>query len=200
MDSQQTSNDRREFVKKAGVGTLALASIPFLATAAEADDRTGGLSYRWMSVSRNPGETEQIVMNGDGRVNRRQVTGGGNFVHVELGGPPPLPLLGTGTWRARKLVSLDIIGTFGTFAAGVLVMDIHLLPVDGGRIPAQVTMNCNIPPAGLFTGLAEGYFLEVGDQTFSPWILPVEGGGPPPTIAVGATIFNIVGGHHQADG
>lgn len=114
MKSKQTSSDRREFVKKAGVGSLALASIPLLASAAEADERRRGLNYRWMSISRNPDQSEQIVMNGDGLVNRRRVTGGGNFIHMELGGPPPLPLLGTGTWRARKLVSLDIIGTFGT--------------------------------------------------------------------------------------
>lgn len=199
MEPEQVSSDRREFVKKAGVGSLALASIPLFANAAEGDDRRRGLNYRWMSISRNPDETEQIVMNGDGRVNSRRVTGGGNFIHVELGGAPPFPLLATGTWRAKKLVSLDIIGTFGTFAAGILVMDIHMLPVDGGRIPAQVTMNCNIPPGALFTGLPEGYFLDVEGQTFSPWVLPVEKGGPPPAIAVGATIFNVIGGGHDKD-
>lgn len=193
METSEISGDRREFIKKAGAASLAVATVPFLAASAEAGERQRGLNYRWMSVSRNPEQTEQIVMNGDGLANRNQVTGGGNFIHVQLGGPPPLPLLGTGTWRARKLVSFETIGTFGTFAAGTLVMDIQLLPVDGGRVPARVTMNCNIPPAGLFTGLPEGFFLDVGEQTFSPWVLTVEGGGPPPSVAVGATILNILG-------
>lgn len=195
MEPSEMSSDRRDFIKKAGAASLALASVSLLAAPAAAGEQRRGLGYRWMSVSRNPGQTEQIVMNGDGLVNHGQVTGGGNFIHVQLGGPPPLPLLGTGTWRARKLVSFETIGTFGTFAAGTLVMDTWLLPVQGGRVPAQVTVNCNVPPGGLFTGLPEGFFLDVGGQTFSPWILDVEGGGPPPQIAVGATIFNILGGH-----
>lgn len=194
MERSVMVSDRREFIKKAGAASVAVASVPLLAGPADAGERRRGLNYRWMSVSRNADQSEQVVMNGNGLVNRRQVTGGGNFIHVQLGGPPPLPLLGTGTWRARKLVSLEVPGTFGTFAAGTLVMDIVLHPVDGGRVPARVTMNCNIPPAGIFTGLPEGFFLEVGDQTFSPWVLDVAGGGPPPQIAVGATIFNILGG------
>lgn len=199
MESSQRLSDRRDFIKKAGLGALVLGSIPLIASGTEAADQQQRLNYRWMSISRNPDETEQIVMNGDGLVNRRHITGGGNFIHVELEGAPPLPLLGTGTWRARRLVSLDIIGTFGTFAAGILVMDIQLFPVGGGPVPAQVTMNCNIPPGALFTGLAEGFFLDVEGQSFSPWVLPVEGGGPPPAIAAGATIFNILGGHHDRD-
>ncbi len=193
MKSEQTGSDRRAFVKMAGAGSLAVVAAPLLASAtAVANER--GVNYRWMSASRNPGQTDQVVMNGDGRVNNRQVTGGGNFLHVKLGGPPPLPIVGTGTWRARKLKSFDLIGTYGNFAAGILVMDIDLLPLDGGTIPAQVTMNCNVPPAGLFTGLDEGFFLDVGGQTFSPLLLPVAGGGPPPVIAVGATTFNLLGG------
>lgn len=198
MQTHESPSHRREFIKKAGVGSLAVATIPFVASAASAAPQQG-LNYRWMSVSRNEGETEQIVMNGDGLVNRRQVTGEGNFIHVALGGPPPLQLLGTGSWRARRLVSFETIGTFGTFAAGTLVMDVQLRPVGGGSIPARVTVNCNIPPAALFTGLPEGFILDIGGQTFSPWILPVAGGGPPPSIAVGATIFNLRHPHQGAD-
>ena len=181
---------RREFLKKAGIGSLAVASTgPLMASPGEASLGPGKLNFRWVSASQNTAGADLVVMTGNGIVDEHNVVGSGSWNHSDAG-PPPSPLLGFGTWKARKLVSLDIIGIYGAFAAGILKMEVNLIPEGGGnRIPAEVTMNCNIPPAGLFTGLDEGFFLSVEGADFQPVVLPVAGGGPPPFCAIGATVF-----------
>ena len=185
--------DRRKFLKKAGIGALAAASTgPLMAQPAEASKGAGKLNFRWISVSQNTAGADRVVMTGNGAVDKRKVVGSGSWNHFDPVGPPPFPLLAFGTWQAKKLVSLDIIGTYGAFAAGILIMEVNFNPEGRHqrRISAEVTMNCNVPPAGLFTGLAEGFFLTLGGSVFEPVVLPVaEGGGPPPSIAIGATVF-----------
>ena len=36
-----------------------------------------------------------------------------------------------------------------------------------------MTVNCNLAPAGLFTGLPEGFFLEVAGLEFEPFAAPL---------------------------
>lgn len=192
MDVVEAGLDRRKFLKRAALGSLAVASLgPLTALPARASNGGGQLNFRWMSLSANEAGDELVVMNGDGFVNKGTVVASGSWNH-NVAEPAPAELLGFGTWKATKLLSLDIIGTYGAMAAGTIVMEVNLIPDGGGgRIPAEVTMNCNIPPAGLFTGLAEGFFLSFDGMDFEPVVLPVAGGGPPPAIAVGATIFTL---------
>ena len=191
--------DRREFLKKTGLGSVAVASTgSLMAPPAEASLGAGQLNFRWISVSQNTAGADRVVMNGNGFVNNGTVVGSGSWNHSGVG-PPPAPLLGFGTWKATRLLSLSNIGTYGAFAAGTLVMEVNLIPDGGGnRIPAEVTVNCNIPPAGLFTGLDEGFYLSIGGVFFEPFLLPVEGGGPPPFCALGATVFTT--GNEEGNG
>lgn len=98
-----------------------------------------------MSVSRNEAATEQIVMNGDGFVTCDHVVGNGTWIHSQLGGPAPIPLLGTGTWKARRLVSMETIGSYGLSTAGTLTMDISMFSESGDGLPASIVVNCNVP-------------------------------------------------------
>ncbi len=154
------------------------------------DDESEKTNFRFVSVSSNTAGADVLVMAGQGFVADGQVVANGSYNHT-AGGPPPQPFanLGFGTWEAKQLVSFGLIGTYGTFAAGIVVMEVTLSPEGGDKVSGELTMNCSIPPAGLFTGLAEGFFLSVGGVDFEPVLLPVAGGGPPPVIAIGATVF-----------
>jgi len=80
--------ERREFLKKAGLGSVAFASFPFLAevaSAAEAVD-DGRTKFYFMAVSGlaptlTGGET--IVMSGSGHFGGARVEGGGEFVRFD---------------------------------------------------------------------------------------------------------------------
>lgn len=170
------------------VATALSASIPALA-----QDATGGTYvFRFVSVDSQvdadgePIGTDQIFMNGTGTVTveadpmagtvtEGDVEAGGTFTHYDSDEalPLPKPVLAHGYWEADNLVSFETIGTFGAVIAGVVVMDVTLFPEDGEPIQGQLTMNCNSPPGDQFTGLLEGYYLEIGDMSFAP-------SGPPP--------------------
>ncbi len=154
------------------------------------DDESEKTKFRFVSVSGNTAGADVLVMAGQGFVADGQVVANGSYNHT-AGGPPPQPFanLGFGTWEAKQLVSFELIGTYGAFAAGIVVMEVTLFPEGRDRVQAELTMNCSIPPAGLFTGLDEGFFLSVPGVDFEPLLLPVAGGGPPPMIAVGGTII-----------
>lgn len=186
--------DRRKFLKRAGLSSVAVAAMgPLMARSAEAHG-SRALNWRFMSVSGNTAGTDRFVMNGNGFVRHGRVWGGGAWNNNDTGGPPPQELLGFGKWRARRLLSLEMIGTYGAFAAGTIVMRVVLVPDGGGDVRwATLTMNCNIPPGALFTGLQEGFLLDIDGTDYEPVILPVAaGGGPPPAIAIGATVFNVL--------
>jgi hypothetical protein len=58
-------------------------------------------------------------------------------------------------------------------------MEVVLVTDSGERIDATLLVNCNIPPAGLFTGLPESIIVTVdGGDTFGP------------ANVIGATLFS----------
>jgi hypothetical protein len=170
-----------------------------LLLAPSAQGQDGGQAYRFRLVSVSapapaasdaspapspaaPGSGELVGMNGDGWVEVEgdatagpvtdgSVTGGGTFNHWDNAeaNPLPKPLVASGTWTADSLVSFQVFGTYGAWAAGTLVMNVTLNPTGGDPIPAQLTVNCNIPPADLSTGLLEGFYLTMGDASFEPF-------------------------------
>lgn len=103
---------------------------------------------------------DRIILTGDGAFNSAQVVGNGTFLHF-LAGAPPATIVGQGTWKARRLTSFTLTGTYGVGVSGVLVMEVDLVPNGGGVIPATMTVVCNIGPGGLNTGLVEGVKLEI---------------------------------------
>jgi hypothetical protein len=180
---------RRDFLKRAGQGTVALASAPALAQVLSgvAFGQGGSTNYHFLAFSSAGlvGSVDhRIAMVGDGSVTPGGVNGGGAFVHFDNAPPAPKPILGTGSWKAKRLLSYEQFGTWGTFASAVLEMDINLVPSGGSPVPAILTVVCNIGPAAIFVvpPSPEGFTLTIpGFLTFTP-LVP----------ALGLTLFTTV--------
>jgi hypothetical protein len=180
---------RREFLKRTGQGTVALASAPALAQllSSVALAEGGSTNYHFLAFSSAGlvGSVDhRIAMVGDGSVTPGGVTGGGAFVHFDNAPPAPKPILGTGSWKAKGLLSYEQFGTWGTFASAVLEMEINLVPNGASPVPAMLTVVCNIGPAAIFVvpPSPEGFTLTIpGFLTFTP-LVP----------ALGLTLFTTV--------
>jgi hypothetical protein len=172
---QRQGIERRELLKRAGVGSAALAAFPALGGVAWAHDGDRrGRRFYFQSVSGQAATIsggESIIMSGCGSFGRRAVRGGGEFVHFDGRTPPPAAIIATGSWRATRFLSFREIGTWGVGVAGILEIKITLLPCDRPAIRgASLVVVCNIGPAGLVTGRPEGFVLTVpGLRPFSPF-------------------------------
>lgn len=180
--------NRREFLKKAGVGSLAVASFPALAEALAGIDKASAHGLRrteffFVTVS-FAAPPDAIILNGAGWFSSHFVHGEGSFTHFRTEGSPPLLIVGTGTWRAHRLLSFTPTSppSFGSHVGGVLEMLVKLFPAGGPPI-SGVTMKvvCNIPPGGMSTGQDEGVTLTVPGAPFGAFVPSV----PP----IGATAF-----------
>jgi hypothetical protein len=192
---------RRNFLQKAAVGSASLASLTSvvnsLAAPVQADGQT---NFHFVAVSQAgpPGTPtspqHRFAMSGDGKITPSNVVGGGSINHFLFPGsiPPvggtPLPLVGTATWKARSLISLDLIGTYGVFAAGILEMEINIIRDGLPVLPATLKVVCNIGFAGLSTGQEEGFTLIIPGGPFVPGgtFGPIE----PLVPALGITAFS----------
>jgi hypothetical protein len=171
--------ERREFIKRAGAGSAALAAFPALADAAWAHDERDHRRRRFyfqalsgQAATLAGGET--ILMSACGSFGRKSVRGGGEFIHFDGRGPlPSRDFIATGSWRATRFLSFQEIGTWGVGVAGVLEMLIELIPCDGPTIRgAMLKIVCNLGPAGLVTSpfQQEGFTLTVpGAPPFNPF-------------------------------
>jgi hypothetical protein len=165
--------ERREFLKKAGVGSAAVAGVPaletLLASPAWAHRRSGGGNgYFFQVVSKSTTTTDFLIISGCGRITASAVTGGGSFAHFTPGATPAT-IVGTGHWRAKELLHFTQIGTFGTLIAGIaeLTAVFHVLSPSPARVPVTIEVVCNIGPAGLVNpGEEEGVVVTGGPQTF----------------------------------
>jgi len=187
--------NRRKFLTKAGVGSLALAALPALATPALA---AGHMGFHFMSVSRAAtvgGVAHALVMAGDGHFSSSQVVGGGIFNHVNDAAPGlPKPLLAFGSWKAKRLIEYHPIGTYGSQGAGFVDMEIVLVRdfPSAAVIPAMLEVVCNSGFAGLSNpGKEEGFYLEIPGTIF------VEGGagGRFEPAGLGISTFSVVNEH-----
>ncbi len=198
--------DRREFLKHAGLASLATGGLPLLfntgATPAWAEGRT---NYTFLCVSRaGPAGTPQrqahmLGLGGQGNFDPSrpgsEVTGAGTFTHFQAPGTPPFPLVASGTWKARLLVSYKQLGTYGVWAAGIaeLVIDLfRQVPSPATIRGARLKIACNLAPAGLVNpGEIEGYTLSIPGTDF------FTGGTPGPFTPIppdglGVTVFSVV--------
>jgi hypothetical protein len=174
--------DRRELLKRAGAGSAALAAFPALAEAswAHGDDGARRRRFYFQAVSGQAATLaggESILMSGCGSFTERSARGGGEFVHFDGTKIPSPNFINTGSWRATRFVSFAEVGTWGVGVAGILVMEVKLIPCDGPVVPgATLKIVCNIGPAGLETEpfQQEGFTLTVpGLAPFSPFTPPV---------------------------
>ena len=176
---ERSAIERREFIKRAGAGSAALAAFPVLADAAWAhDERDNGRRRVYFQALSGQAATlgggETILMSACGSFGPRSVRGGGEFIHFDGRGPlPSRDFIATGSWRATRFLSFQEIGTWGVGVAGVLEMLIKLIPCDGPTIRgATLKIVCNLGPAGLVTSpfQQEGFTLTVpGVPPFSPF-------------------------------
>jgi hypothetical protein len=175
--------ERRELFKRAGIGSAALASFPALAGPAwgQDDDDDGGRRRFYFQAASGQAATigggESILMSGCGSFGARSVRGGGEFVHFDGRNIPSPDFIATGSWRATRFLSFEEIGTFGVGVAGVLEMEIRLIPCEGPPVRgARLKIVCNIGVAGLETEpfQQEGFTLTVrGLAPFSPFTPPL---------------------------
>jgi hypothetical protein len=191
--------ERREFLKRAGAGTAGLAAIPALAESAWAhDDRGGGRRrFYFQSLSGQAptlGGGEAIIMNGCGSFGRRSVRGGGEYVRFNGATTPSPDFIDTGSWKATRVLGFEEIGTWGVGVAGILDLQIKLIPCDAPAIRGAILeIVCNIAPAGLLTSpfQQEGFTLTIpGAEPFSAFTPPL-----------GLTFFTrpCGGGEHDDD-
>ena len=151
--------DRREFLKRAGLGSAAVASFPVLSQlAATPAWASSGTIYRFQCISSGTvgTATHFLIIGGEGKISGSQAPGEGSFTHVTslTGGS----LVAWGTWKVKDLINFTTIGSFGAIIAGIADLEILLLPTGGPAVPATLKVVCNIPAASppLLTGLPEG--------------------------------------------
>jgi hypothetical protein len=172
---QRQGIERRELLKRAGVGSAALAAVPALGGVAWAHDGDHGRRRFYFQAVSGQAATissgESIIMSGCGSFGDRAVRGGGEFVHFDGTMIPSPDFIATGNWRATRVLSFQEIGTWGVGVAGILELEIKLIPCDAPVIRGvSLVVVCNIGPAGLMTGRPEGYVLTVpGIEPFSPF-------------------------------
>lgn len=168
--------DRRDFLKKAGLGSIALGSLPVLAgTLTRPVWAANQVNFRFISVSQaSTVVKDRVNISGDGKVTPAGVVGGGSFNIFDTSTPVPRMLVLFGTWKAKNLISFGLIGKYGALAAGVLEIGIDLIPVEGPVTPATLRIACSIVAGGLDAGEPEGATLTIPGAPFGPFT-PIDG-------------------------
>src|SRR5438445_13001536 len=167
MEKQRLTSrtSRREFLKKAGIGSAALATRPargaLRATPALASD---GIGFKLTAASQMG--AERVILAGEGLMTASEATGGGTFVHFSVSTGVPV-VIATGVWKTNRLHSFTKVGTpLGLATSGIAVMDIDLIPVTNVRVPASLNIYCDLPGPGRFSGGEEGFVLTVDGKPF----------------------------------
>ena len=185
---------RREFIKKVGFGSVALASLPSLGPGLALARGIGKSSVNngnptitnWIFAAFSAAAVidnvaHRAAMEGHGFVqNGAEVEGVGSYTLFDNNAPVPKTVLGAGTWQATSLNSITLIPSWGSFQAGIVDMQINLNQVvpSPATFTAELVVPCNIPNAGLFTSLEEGFYLTItgaAEGTYSP-LSPAIGG------------------------
>ncbi len=162
--------DRKEFLRKAGFGSVALASLPAFGNAltmpAGAAEHERVFYFVAFSKAMVGGADHRFAFSGTGGFSpsRRTVQGWGTYVYVDFSVPgTPKPLLAFGRWRATKFLGYGHeVGASGTIRPSIVDLEIGLMPQPGARISgATLRLICNVGYAGLTTGEPEGFKLTV---------------------------------------
>jgi hypothetical protein len=151
----------------------------------------GQTGYHFQVLNQVPGTTNRLLIQGSGTFNAHRAHGGGTFDHFIGGTGPPADFgsFGTGSWRAKDVVSWTPGLTHGVYQGGTLVMHATFYPVGKAAIPnVTITVYCNLGPAGFSTGHVEG--VDVAFPGSSPVVFSATPAGPgvPNT---GITIFVV---------
>lgn len=166
--------NRRAFLQRIGLGSLAASSVPLLGSPALAhldSEEENERHFRFVALSfRGTPTSEAMVMEGTGIFGHGRLQGNGDWQHITW--PPPSTLLGHGLWRKKSLVSYQTgFGSFAEIEASILTLRIRMLPAEDTDVdPFNATLKivCNVGPAGLLTGQTEGYTLTL--PTGAPFV------------------------------
>ncbi len=197
---------RRNFLKKAAVGSAALVMLPTILgtlsspVAAEGEDGTGRRHFQFVAFS-NAGGVDRVGANGEGKFkvhSPTDITGAGEGSWVHFHPSSPVPPVAFGKWTARHFVSYDpttigspFVGIFGRIQASRVVLKVDLLrefPTKA-TIPAVLKIICNIGALGSagMTGEPEGYVLTIPGSPFDTGATP----GPFKPFGLGLTHTSI---------
>ena len=184
-----TRIDRRSFLKRVGLGSIALGAAPALgaglARPVWANGNEAGFNFTAISRAGTIGTvTHAVNMSGSGRIGEDDVEGGGTFQHYDIASTPPRTILATGTWRATRLLGFQPIGTWGVITAGIADMEVDLLrrTPSPAVISATLRVVCNVGSGGFDTGLPEGFTLTLPGAPFGSFV----------PIGAGITVFTAV--------
>jgi hypothetical protein len=189
---------RRGFLAEAGVGAAAAASMSLVSGEAAAAILGFGrpiFFYFYAFSGAAPtadGVTHAVAMGGSGQITHNHVVAAGSYTHFDLEAPVPKPVLSSGTWRATRLVSLHLIGTWGELAAGEVDLEIELHDVvpDKTLWAASLEIVSNIGSADLFVpGKDVGFTLTIPTAGYGPF--SSFGAFP---LAEGLTVFSLGSG------
>lgn len=158
---------RRTFLKTAGLGSVAAASLPALLPSLNAlheSPNNGHRVYVFVSFSQAPatisGVLPQINMQGCGTFDpdARWVKGGGSFNLSDQAPPNPKPLIASGFWEPTEFVSYDTKGlpSYGNIQPAILTF---LADVEGIGSGLTMELTCNVRAVPLMTGQPEGWKL-----------------------------------------
>jgi hypothetical protein len=182
---------RRGFLKKAGLGSVSIASALALPgilstpTRAKAQFDDGSI-INWIfaafskAATTTDGVAHRAAMEGHGFVDGGDIEGVGSYNLFDNASAVPKTILSAGTWEATGLNSLNLVGQWGAFESAIVDMQINLLQIIPSEavIAARLVVPCNIPAAGLSTGEEEGFFLTIpgaAEGTYSPLSPPIGG-------------------------
>ncbi len=170
--------NRRTFLKTAALASASVATLPTLSSLVPpVFGARGDVGFHFVSASKaaNVANVEhRVLITGDGKYNQltTEFKGGGSFIHFDNAGPgDPKAILGSGDWRPTRLTNLNIMGTWGIFAAGVFEMGVQLVQNFPSKalIPADLKIVCNLGCGKLSTGQGEGITLTVPQAPFGPF-------------------------------
>ncbi len=174
--------NRRDFLKKAALGSAAAALLPSFITSLTPSTRAAvesePMTFHFMAISKALpllGVEHRMAMSGNGLVTPGSgVAAGGSFTHYDNAGlKDPKTILEAGDWKATDLQGFNLIGTWGNgpFSAGIVEMDVNLnLQVPSQLVvPATLKLISNIGSAGLTTGKPEGFTLTIPNVPYGPF-------------------------------
>src|SRR5260370_21742283 len=134
---------RRNFLKAAGLGSLAAASVPALLLSPNAQAQNGHRIYVFVSFSQAPltssGVLPRIGMQGCGTFDPDAgwVKGGGSFVLFDQNHTVPKPLIASGVWEPTGFVSYDTkgLGSYGHIQPAILTVLADVEGIGSGLTP-----------------------------------------------------------------
>ena len=168
---------RRRFLRKAGLGAVAVGSLPAvagtLASPGWADENQTHFHFdcQVLGPTTPDGVKHFLAMAGCGKFGSSEVEGHGSFLHFDAASPVPRHIIGSGTWKAKRLTSFQPFGDpYGVFQAGIAHLEIDLVELvpSSAVVSAALRIVCNIGPAGPAsnTGLPESIVLNADGLTF----------------------------------